>query len=539
MTTKWWRLNPILGEPVKLKESGTDSAFTLQVERAARGRSGILHVDVELWNGDPLLTRTCVPARRKELNEAVEDILAVAPELDEADLRRTLTKLAVAAGQQEPEGTVDHEDEETPKVLSLCPPGFVCVARDAEDKPIYVLLTDEGTLDVTPAVEGPYKGETVIHVPPPDLPWLLPSAAAVLRHWQEAKKPGWAAELLQALEQWHRAASDLGLNEAYLLLADYVMATYVPELVDFFAELLLESDAERGKTRTGQAAIFASRHGMHVVGLREASLLRDANDRQAALFIDLKDLWAKAERNNCEDVILCRFEKGAKVERVLAPDAGPHADTTFFDTFGPTIIGTNTAVDDILETRTLAIDMPFSRQSYEGRIDPQAALPLVERLMAWRARMLARGSLPAVKSPAGGRLGDILRPLQQVLMAVDESRMAEFDRIVEWQTQRRHDKLSQSREAAIVKAVAQFAEGRKDGDELPTQDVHTRIVGCTMDVRTLGRKLRKMGWTVQRVGHTNVRCLIWDTALLERQRTHYGLDDEEQPNTATDTGAQT
>jgi hypothetical protein len=83
---------------------------------------------------------------------------------------------------------------------SLCPPRFVCVALDDEGERVYVVRTDAGALEVVPSVVGLYKGESVRHVPPPDLPWLLQRADAVLRHWQEARAPGWAAGLLADLE---------------------------------------------------------------------------------------------------------------------------------------------------------------------------------------------------------------------------------------------------------------------------------------------------------------------------------------------------
>jgi hypothetical protein len=523
---KSWRIKPAIGEKIRLKDTDKDSDFSVQVERAALRSNGVIQVTYQLWNGQPQFTRTCAPSVEKELTKAREDILARWPELDPEDLDRVLAKLEVDAGLQEPPGKAEVGDDAAREQLSLSPPRFVCVALDDEGEPAYVLRTAEGGLEVVPSVVGPYKGEKVTHVPPPDLPWALPHAAGILEHYEHAGDDGWAACLLADLEKWHREASHLGPDEAYLLLGLYDMSTYVPEFCDYYAELLMKSDAERGKTRTGQATIYVCRHGHHVIGIREASLLRDADHRQSALFIDLKDLWASAQRNNCEDIILGRFEKGAKVERVLDPDAGPHADTTFFDVFGPTILATNKNIEDILETRVLVIEMPLSTKRYSGRIPPEAALPLVERLMAWRAVMLCRGGLVESDPPVDGRLGDVLRPLRQVLLTVDASRLTDFDKVVAWQVRRRSDKLAQSWEARVIEAVWDCRRSAVDG-WLLLDTVHTLYNGRLPEgkkasSRWLGGRLRSLGLTLERRGHDKDTMIEWTDDLMQLLRVRYG-----------------
>jgi hypothetical protein len=94
---KSWRLDPILGEKIKLKDSDALSEFSLQVERAALRGSGVIQLACQLWNGQPQLTRHCAPSIKKELDAVCQDILACAPELDPVDLSRVLAKLDVAA----------------------------------------------------------------------------------------------------------------------------------------------------------------------------------------------------------------------------------------------------------------------------------------------------------------------------------------------------------------------------------------------------------------------------------------------------------
>src|SRR5207237_425853 len=87
------------------------------------------------------------------------------------------------------------------------------------------------------------------------------------------------------------------------------------------------------------------------------------------------------------------------------------------------------------------------------RLTREAAVPLVEKLMAWRALMLTGDGLAASGPPTDGRLGDVLRPLRQVLLTVDGTRAPEFEAIVAAQKKRRADELSESWEAGVVDAV--------------------------------------------------------------------------------------
>jgi hypothetical protein len=398
---------------------------------------------------------------------------------------------------------------------------MVCVATDSEGDKVYVILKDDGSLDVQPQV-----GQ---HIPPDNLDWVLPNADAVLAHYEKltaANDPSaWLGVVLEDVEAWINSASDLGRPEAILMCALYVMLTYAIEHTDYLPILLLEAEPERGKSRAGCAMIYVSRHGIWLQGVREANLIRDARDRQASLFIDLMDLWGKMEKANCEDILLGRWERGGAVKRVTRPDAGPHADTETFPVFGPTILATNEPVDRILDTRCLRIDMPLTERRFSGRVRPEEAKPLLAALMAWRAWVLAHG-LPAMESPADHRLGDVLRPLKQVLKAVDPERLAEFDAIVSWQQGRRGEDLSQSTEAAIVKAVASCTPvdgylSLKDvlnafNRELP-EDYKPR------HARWLGDKIRGIGFHVDGTNHKVGTRVIHDPATLKRMKEKYGI----------------
>jgi hypothetical protein len=552
------RFDPPLGKG--LGESG----YSIQVPVARRKRDGGIEIEARLFNGRPIHVATFEGARDKERLAFGERAAGKAADISADQIEDILVPLVVhindlmLAAAAEATARKEKEAAAVRMVrLSLRPPGFVCVAlgEDANAPLLYVLRTEAGTLRTAAEVTITEDGEEVTLRPPrrAHLKWVLPRAAEVQRLVRElvqadeadvadvptqyarggvAQFRRFSRKLLADLEKWLRAASDLEKSEAYLLLALYILLTYAVELVDYLAIILLQAEPERGKSRAGQAAAAVARHGMHHVGIREANLLRDAGDREATLFIDVMNVWEKAERHNCEDILLGRFERGAVVERVLRPEEGPFADTAYFPVYGPTIIATNVAVHDILGTRCLRIDMPRTRRRFAGRLPLEAGRPLIERLMAWRAVMLGR-TLPECAVPTEGRLGDILRPLGQVLLAVAPERRKEFEAIVKWQVTLRQMDLAGSLEAAVLKALWACRTNQDQGHLLLSilLDVLNKSLPADQQktAQWLSRKVRAMSWKTERWGKRHAAALIWDDDLLRREMARYGLAGDEQP----------
>ena len=526
---------------------GTDTGLTLIVPMLPRlDRAGRVTATVQLWNGSLLFTDHLVLTTAKDRRAYTDAATTHAGGNAEA-ISSALLKLDAKLGEhlRSREPAAADEQEGVRQQQSLCAPGMVCVAEGDEGEHVYIIRHDDGTLVVQPSVVGEYRGMFVEHIPPADPGWVLPRAGAVLEQYRymcdTCDMPAWGGMLLKDLEVWHRAASDLGKDEAYLLLALYDLLTYAIEHTDYLPIIVLEAEPERGKSRTGQAAMAVMRHGIWLQGIREANLIRAASDRRASMFIDLMDVWKRLEKAECTDILLGRWERGGTVERVLFPDKGPFADTVSYEVFGPTIVATNEPIHRILDTRCLRIDMPLTGRRFTGRVQPEAARPLIERLMAWRAHMLGQ-ALPDCDPPADGRLGDILRPLRQVLQLVAPDRIGEFDAIVAWQDTRRRDDLAGSTEAALVKAVA-ACDNAVRADYLPLSTVLAafnadRPESWKKTERWLGGKLRGLGWRVGRIGHHNITTLMWDDTLLLRLQARYSQaktgDRPEPPPTPRD-----
>ncbi len=153
--------------------------------------------------------------------------------------------------------------------------------------------------------------------------------------------------------------------------------------------------------------------------MREPIIFRFAQNLHGTLFLDLLDVWKKAQKNGCEDILLTRFEKGVQCGRVLYPEKGAFRDTEYYDIYGPTIIATNEPLHNILGTRCPPITMPNHPGNYENP-KPEYALELKARLTAWRAKYLYR-DLPEIApiERIDGRLWDISKPLFQIARLIN------------------------------------------------------------------------------------------------------------------------
>ena len=257
----------------------------------------------------------------------------------------------------------------------------------------------------------------------------------------------------------------------------------------------------------------------------EAYILRVASNLQASILFDVMNIWRKAERNGSEDILLHRFEKGALVPRVLHPDRGAHRDTFYYSVFGPTVISTNEGVHRILESRSININMPETRKKFENDVKPELSLPLKERLVAFRARHLGE-KLPDIRKPARGRLGDILKPLVQIIRFVKPEREGCFLTLVkELETERLIEKAD-SLEAKILAVVMDHEIAVRKG-VLPVKIItdffnHDLPENKRITYQRVGKRLKAMGFKKARTSN-GASAIIWDSDNIDRMKEKYGL----------------
>ena len=366
----------------------------------------------------------------------------------------------------------------------------------------------------------------VTYYPPPreNLPFsCIPKADKVIKYYESDVD----SILYSDLIDYHKNISELPSPVHYDLLTLWDFLTYLIESVQYLPYMWLYAIPERGKSRTGKGCIYVSYRGIHVESLREAYLLRASTDLNATIFFDVMNLTKKAEQSGSDDILLQRFEKGLKVPRVLFPDRGPHLDTVYYDIYGSTIIATNEPVHEILETRALMISMQETSKKYENDVRPQGGLILKERLLAFRARHLGE-KLPDVQKPVKGRLGDIVKPLLQIIKLVKPDREDAFLDLIRKIEKERKEHKSESLEAILITAIMDLEYSVKDGllsiksiTDRANKDVKDKYHTTT---RRAGWRLKALGFEKRKLSDGSY--IQWDDSLIKKLKEQYGLNTE-------------
>ena len=416
--------------------------------------------------------------------------------------------------------------EERKKVYTALFDGLIDLV-EYEDRPAF-LIKENDELKILFEVAR----DDVLYLPPPkeDIPWLLPRGEAVIEQYKLLEllpKEDRDRILYDDLFSYHRNISELPKGEYYDLLVCWDFHTYLLDSSDiqYSPILYLFAVPERGKSRTGKGAIYVAYRGIHVESLREAYLIRLANNYRATIFFDVMNIWKKAEKNNSEDILLHRYEKGAKVPRVLYPEKGAHKDTVYYDVFGATIIGTNVGVHKILETRAVPCNMPEGRKKFENDVRPELSLPLKERLVAFRASHLGE-KLPDIFKPASGRLGDILKPLCQVIHLVKpEKKLSFLEFIKELEADRMIEK-SDTLEAHIMRITLELG-GQVEKGILPVKTITNTLNDGKPESRQfsyqrIGRILSAMGFKKGKASD-GASAVIWEEEKISLLKQSYGL----------------
>lgn len=394
-------------------------------------------------------------------------------------------------------------------------PGLIDIV--SHKNKLHFLVKDGQELKLMPEIE--LNGQ--VYQPPTkeQLPWLIPSYEEVKFAFDKDE----ARQLFNELIEYHKEVSFLPSEEYYLLLTAWVFHSYLLESFDYSPILCLSAVPERGKSRTGKGIIYAAYRGIHTETLREANLFRDSQDRGATLFLDTKDLWRKAEKFQCEDILLQRFEKGAKVSRVIYPEKGAFRDTIYYDIFGATVLATNEPIDNILDTRCINVSMPEANKNYPA-VDPGQGFLYRERLVAWRAHNL-EAKLPEAPELVSSRLQDIITPLWQVIKITCPDKLALFEKLVLNIQQERLEEKSQTTEARLLVVIDGLADSvyksvlatSRIVDEF-NKDIPEKFHKSS---EKIGRNLRQLGFKPART-ITGDRGIEYNHRMIETLLEKYG-----------------
>jgi len=414
--------------------------------------------------------------------------------------------------------------------LSAYFPGLVDVCINDDGELVYAIIKD-GNLIFTQ--ESVTETETFSIPEKKHFPFTLPRASKVegfFNYFSKHEDEYLYDDLLSYLKRF--SALD---DEQWAVVAHYIFLTYLHDHkdIDYCPNLLFNAVPERGKSRTGKSIIYVAFRGIHLIELREATIFRYCENLHGTLFFDLMDITKKAAKGNCEDILLGRYEKGAKCNRVLHPELGPFNDMDYFDIYGPTLIASNVQLDEILETRCLPINMPNRPGNYENP-RPEFGLELKERLTAWRAKHLF-ANFPDMESieSISGRLLDITQPMFFVnsLLHVEHQILEDSILAIAGEKDESKKGTLAGRLVAIIKEITD--ENDLEGSmewSIKTSDIRTKFnkdrpADKHVSPQWIGKRLKSMSLKSRSVhGYAELKITSQEYETLLRQYGYAGRE---------------
>ncbi len=432
---------------------------------------------------------------------------------------RETPKNAVLADMKAQRAKVEPEPRDVkytavfPELIDIC---------EDENGSLVFLTKENGQLNERKSWE--MDGETYYPPPRESLPMKnIPKLREVKRYFAEDTDK----RLFNAIVKYFWHVSELPDKHYYRLLAAWTLHTYVIEKFNYSPYLWFFGIPERGKSRTGRGLVNISYRGLHVESMRDAYLIRVASNLRCTVFIDCFDVWRKAEKLGNEDFLLSRFERGVRIARVLYPEKGAHKDTVYYEIFGPTIIATNEGVHGALESRTILFTMTEAMREFDDN-PPELAQALKERLTAFRARYLDR-ELPKMEKPIRGRLGDISKPLMQIVRAIAPEKANSFHKTIESLDEQRKQAKSETLDGRIVSVISGL-EKQVYGGLLSIKSILSRLnegvdVKYHMNSYKLGHKLKALGF-IKRRREEGV-YIEFDPESVKRLEIKFGLVEDD------------
>lgn len=411
--------------------------------------------------------------------------------------------------------------------------GLVDLAITQEGEVCFLILEDEELI-----IKKSYVYKDQILIPPPldKIPFQLARAEEVIKIYNERKSLGhefantmdW--ELYHDLTLHFSTAADLPHQFHAPLLSLFTILSYflVTGQFQFSPYLCFSGPLEHGKSRIGKAILYCCYRPILIESVREAHIIRLADYFNCTIFFDCRDLWKKATQASSADIFLHRSNKGGKAIRVLNPDLGRFLDTTFFKIFGATLIATNYLPDEILNSRSIQINMQRSDKIFEEDITEELCLPLRERLLAMRADYLFT-EFPKVHRPAKGRLGEIMTPLSQIInfFFSDGQIQEAFEKYVHDLETEIEENRTETAEVTVLKKLFVLRNSVEAG-LLPIEVITREFNSGKPSQYT--RSNKSIGWILKNLNfnkHTlsdGTKAIQFDLKLLKAHMIVHGLE---------------
>ena len=397
--------------------------------------------------------------------------------------------------------------------------GSIDVCTNDQGVPIFCGLED-GSLIAKKQILRDGK----IFIPPPKeaFTWLLPRFSQVQHFFSNDED----IKLFLDVEELIQRNVELPDQRLYSFFTAWIFHTHLLSKFRYSPIIILYSDAEHGKTRLGKLLTHLSRSGEITESLNEANIFRKAERFEATFFFDVLDLWKKAERSGSEDALLSRFERDHRVARVTHPEKKGFEDTQHFKLFGPTIIASNEPAHHILESRGVTVVMRKSKRIFPDLPSKEELIILKERLTALHCRWFSK-NLPQTEKISLGRLGDILKPIHQILLQFAPEQEKAFRGLTSYFEGIRAESKSDSFEGRIIQALLDLNLSSAITGTLKKNTILEKLnkdqpSRYQSTLNSLSRKLRSLGFQDgPRDG--NERTINYDDQLVETLSVQYGL----------------
>jgi len=411
------------------------------------------------------------------------------------------------------------KDKKEDATKSASFPGLVDLVRK-DQKVQYLIATHESLKIVPEHVDSNGK-----MLRPPEkikaIPFAILNSDQILPHITDGNHVVYC-EVLERLKQ----IAVLPSEEHYHLLVVYIFFTHLQEQFSYFPFLHFFGPPERGKSRIMKAVINLSYRGFRTETLNPAYIFRLSEHFKATIGIDVYDLLNRAIAKDSFDLLLCRFERGAKAPRVIDYSKGPFEDTVYYSVQGPTVLATNVdiPVTNPLRSRCIQILMPEARGKYPNNNSPDLLTGLEAQLLAFRARHLIN-PLAEIEKPVEGRLGDIMHPLVTVASLLPEGATeALLGLIGDMERSRKEDQrqtLAGRTAQGLYNLRALSIKGQLTVGGL-TKKLNSDKMKRQVSLQTVGRVLRgEMGIIPHKtMGKMHI---IWDMEMMEAIWRRYGI----------------
>ncbi len=349
---------------------------------------------------------------------------------------------------------------------------------------------------------------------------LVPKLEAVVENYKNDTDEKFIADLKDFFSSMVAVPSEIYLN----LMVSFLILTCFFEQCSHSPILWLFSEPGMGKTRFGNLLTYCSLYGVRVTGVREAHVIRYCENYRSELFFDCTDLNNEMKRGGTVDILLNRFEKGAKYMRVKDIQAGSYNDVRVYHLYGPTIIATNFGLPEALQTRCIRINMQKTEQLFDGFPSPENCLSFKERLLALKLRH-AGETVPVEAKLHASRLGDIVIPLQNIcrMVGMDQSWIPELieDQLESAKTVHNVD------DVLVAKAFVNAAKKSPSLRFIATDLIYKEFLDLSLSEESLssikvGMRLTKMGVKSDQTGGGRGR--VADLEFIEKFCAQYGLD---------------